>query len=177
MKNNHLNTNKLAMLTKIDVTPLGVLYLAVSERGLIRLDFQTDPKSVEQSLAIKGYTLIEGKNSLLEKAENEILEYFFGNLRSFSTPIDYSDMPIFQTAVLQATQAIPYGSTQTYAEIARQIGHPRAARAVGQAEARNPIPIIIPCHRVIGSDGKLHGYGAPGSVQTKHWLLEHERAL
>lgn len=177
MKISHLNTHKLAMLTKIETTPIGVLYLAVSERGLIRLDFQTDPNSVEQSLANKGYTIIEGENSLLEKAKAEIMEYFFGKLKGFSIQIDWSDMPLFQTTVLQATQAIPYGSTQTYSEIARQIGHPRAVRAVGQAEARNPIPIIIPCHRVIGSDGKLHGYGAPGGVQTKSWLLKHEGAL
>ncbi len=88
--------------------------------------------------------------------------------------IDWSVLTPFQQKVLQATLAIPYGQTRTYAEIAQQVGKPRAARAVGRAEATNPMPVVIPCHRVIGSDGKLHGYGAGEGLPTKAWLLELE---
>jgi methylated-DNA-[protein]-cysteine S-methyltransferase len=75
---------------------------------------------------------------------------------------------------LRAVHAIPYGRLSTYGEIAAQIGNPKSVRAVGRANATNPIPIVIPCHRVIGSDGKLHGYGAPGGLETKAWLLRME---
>jgi len=80
----------------------------------------------------------------------------------------------FQLAALKATQSIPYGQTKTYAEIACEIGKPQAARAVGRAEATNPIPLVIPCHRVIGTDGKLHGYGGGKGIETKAWLLALE---
>jgi len=80
-------------------------------------------------------------------------------------------------AVLQATREIPYGETRTYKEIAERIGRPRAARAVGRAEATNPMPLVLPCHRVIGMDGKLHGYGLAEGVKTKEWLLQMEGAV
>ena len=81
----------------------------------------------------------------------------------------------FQRLALQATFAIPYGRTATYAEIASQLGNPRLARAVGRAEATNPMPLVLPCHRVLGTDGKLHGYGGPGGIGMKEWLLALER--
>ena len=81
----------------------------------------------------------------------------------------------FQQAALRATCAIPRGQTCTYAQIAAQIGRPRAARAVGRAEATNPVPLVIPCHRVVGTDGGLHGYGMAEGLKTKEWLLRMER--
>ncbi|MGB9641062.1 MAG: methylated-DNA--[protein]-cysteine S-methyltransferase [Anaerolineales bacterium] len=177
MKFNHLPSLGYAMLGEINPTPIGSLIISTSEQGLIGLDFQTELSLVEQSLMNKGYTIVREENPLLEKAKVEISEYFSGKRKNFSIPIDWSVLPAFQAKVLKATFTIPYGSTRTYAEIAQQIGHPGAARAVGRAEAKNPIPIIIPCHRVIGSDGKLHGFGAPGGLQTKAFLLQHEGAL
>ena len=88
--------------------------------------------------------------------------------------IDWSVLTPFQERALRATYDIPYGRVKTYGEIAQLLGNPRAARAVGRAEATNPMPLVIPCHRVIGSDGGLHGYGAGEGLATKAWLLELE---
>jgi len=89
--------------------------------------------------------------------------------------VDWSNFSPFQLAALKATMKIPYGQVRTYSDIAAQIGRgPGAARAIGRAEATNPIPIVIPCHRVVGSDGDLRGYGAPGGKDTKAWLLRLE---
>jgi methylated-DNA-[protein]-cysteine S-methyltransferase len=84
-------------------------------------------------------------------------------------------MTPFQAKALQTVYAIPYGETRSYGDIAAAIGQPRAARAVGRANATNPMPLVIPCHRVIASDGSLHGYGGPGGLRTKAWLLDLER--
>jgi methylated-DNA-[protein]-cysteine S-methyltransferase len=84
-------------------------------------------------------------------------------------------MSPFQVQALQLTLNIPYGQTSTYKEIALRLGKPLSARAVGRAEATNPIPLVIPCHRVLGSDGGLHGYGGPGGIKLKAWLLALER--
>jgi methylated-DNA-[protein]-cysteine S-methyltransferase len=104
----------------------------------------------------------------------QIREYLAGERREFELDIDLSAMTAFQEAALRLTLAIPYGRVSTYSEIARQMGKPLAARAVGRAEATSPMPLVIPCHRVLGTDGGLHGYGAPGGVKTKAWLLELE---
>ena len=86
-------------------------------------------------------------------------------------------MTSFQLQVLHLTYHIPYGQTSTYKDIAIQVGKPNAARAVGRVEATNPIPLVIPCHRVLGSDGSLHGYGGPGGIKLKAWLLQLEGAV
>jgi methylated-DNA-[protein]-cysteine S-methyltransferase len=91
--------------------------------------------------------------------------------------VDWSLLRPFQQSVLRATYAIPFGETRTYKEIAEQVGHPNAARAVGRAEATNPMPLVLPCHRVIGMDGKLHGYGMAEGLITKAWLLKLEGAM
>ena len=113
-------------------------------------------------------------NEGLAKSLAQMVEYLDGARRDFDLQIDWSVLTPFQQSVLQATFAIPYGQTRTYAQIAQQVGNPRAARAVGRAEATNPMPVVIPCHRVVGTDGKLHGYGAGDGLKTKAWLLEME---
>jgi methylated-DNA-[protein]-cysteine S-methyltransferase len=110
------------------------------------------------------------------KVINQLADYLNGTLRQFSLALDFSGMRSFQVDVLRLTSQIPYGETRTYKEIAVQIGKEHAARAVGRVEATNPIPLIIPCHRVLGSDGTLHGYGGPGGIKLKAWLLDLEKS-
>ncbi|RLB17664.1 MAG: cysteine methyltransferase [Chloroflexi bacterium] len=110
-------------------------------------------------------------NSLVERAVKEIKEYFRGNRQQFDVPLDLQGTP-FQEAVWQELLKIPYGSTVSYGDIARAIGKPKAVRAVGGANHQNPIALIVPCHRVIGSDGSMTGYGS--GIWRKEWLLKHE---
>jgi methylated-DNA-[protein]-cysteine S-methyltransferase len=107
----------------------------------------------------------------------ELREYLNGRRSAFTIPIDWSLFRPFQREALQAVFRIPYGETSTYRDIAMEIGRPQASRAVGRANATNPMPLVIPCHRVIGRDGKLHGYGGGEGLKTKEWLLKLEGAV
>jgi len=110
----------------------------------------------------------------LQNYLDQLASYFDGQLKRFTLTVEPAGTP-FQQQVWDALLDIPYGDTISYGELARRIGNPNACRAVGAANGRNPISIIIPCHRVIGSNGKLTGYG--GGMANKVWLLEHERAV
>jgi methylated-DNA-[protein]-cysteine S-methyltransferase len=110
----------------------------------------------------------------LATVREQLAEYFAGERQQFDMPVKLAGTP-FQQQVWQELTRIPCGETITYAELARRIGHPTATRAVGHANGRNPVSIIVPCHRVIGADGKLTGYG--GGVDKKQWLLAWERRL
>lgn len=116
----------------------------------------------------------ERDEARLADAVRELREYFAGTRTSFDVPCAAAGTP-FQKQVWAALARIPFGQTVTYGDIARRIGNPNAVRAVGLANGRNPISIIVPCHRVIGSDGSLTGYG--GGIKNKEWLLRHEGAL
>ena len=120
----------------------------------------TDPAWVEDDVPFKDVA-------------QQLDEYFAGDRTDFDVEVDLAGTP-FQLEVWQALQAIPYGETISYAELARRIGRPAAVRAVGSANGRNPVSIIVPCHRVIGADGSLTGYG--WGTTNKAWLLDHERA-
>ena len=108
----------------------------------------------------------------LETCVQQLTEYFVGTRHVFTVPLAPAGTP-FQQQVWQALATVPFGEKRTYAEIARQIGHPEAYRAVGNANGRNKISVILPCHRIVGSDGKLTGYG--GGLWRKEWLLQHEQ--
>lgn len=158
-------------------TPLGSVWVGVNSRGLVAVEIR--PESLEQWVLGLGKRL--GAATLYEPERvavfiQQIEAYLSGELRSFSLPIDWSLMTPFKEQVLRATVAILYGETRSYGEIAAQVGRPGAARAVGRAEATNPIPLVIPCHRVIGADGSLRGYGGAGGLETKSWLLQLEGA-
>jgi len=111
---------------------------------------------------------------MLQQAADELQAYLEGSLKAFSVPLDLSDLSSFQQKVFAEVRQIPWGEVRTYAQVAAQIAQPEAARAVGTALAHNPLMLFIPCHRIIGSDGKLHGFSAPHGVALKAWLLEHE---
>ena len=121
----------------------------------------------------KANGFIKAETPLIQKAAAQVKEYFDGKRKQFKLPLDMRGTE-FQLAVWQALQKIPYGETRSYKEIAASIGRPKAVRAVGMANNRNPISIIVPCHRVIGHDGKLVGYG--GGLPLKQYLLELERS-
>ena len=114
-------------------------------------------------------------NRVVIHARKQLREYFKGKRQAFDVPIDLSRLTEFQRAVLSQVSSIDFGETTTYAEIARKLNKATASRAVGQANAHNPINIIVPCHRVLSASGKLTGYA--GGVKAKEWLLQHEKAL
>lgn len=149
-------------------SPAGPLFLAASRKGLVRLEFEGRVMRVDE----EKFELRESKQALAPYLR-ELNEYFDGERREFSLPLDLRGTP-FQLACWDALLAIPYGETRSYAEIARAIGHPKAFRAVGMANNRNPVAIIVPCHRVIASGGSLCGYG--GGLELKRKLLDLEQA-
>lgn len=162
-------------ISQIPDTPLGTLWIAVTETGLAAIAFRQDQAGFSDWLARHGYNLIEYNEERTAEARRQILEYLAATRTAFTLPLDLGLLNDFQTQVLLATRAIPYGSTTTYGALAEQLGRPRAARAIGRAEATNPLPLVMPCHRVIGKDGSLRGYGGPQGIQNKAWLLELER--
>jgi methylated-DNA-[protein]-cysteine S-methyltransferase len=148
-------------------SPVGTLRLVASEAGLAAILWEHDnPRRVRLEAASE-----DDQHPVLIEAERQLNEYFAGKRKTFSVKLDFIGTP-FQKKVWQAMLRIPFGETRTYGELAKQIGDPRAARAVGAANGRNPIAIIGPCHRVIGASGKLTGYA--GGLDAKERLLALE---
>jgi methylated-DNA-[protein]-cysteine S-methyltransferase len=148
-------------IAKLD-TPVGTVTLVAGALGLRAVLF-ADEAAPEGAVV--------GAHPLLAAARRQLQEYFAGERRTFELPLDLVGTP-FQRRCWLALSSIPYGTTVSYGEQARRLGHPRAARAVGAANARNPISIVLPCHRLVGADGALTGYG--GGLDAKRMLLEHE---
>ena len=172
-----MNQKPSLYIGELQGTPLGDLWLAVSDLGLVAVEWSQSQAEFEAYLT-KRFKRPEAHNpDKVKDAARELREYLSSNRRQFTLPIDWSVMRPFQQEVLKLTFAIPYGETRAYGELAAHIGRPRAARAVGRAEATNPMPLVIPCHRVIGADGKLHGYGGGEGLPTKEWLLKMEGAV
>lgn len=151
-----------SIYASVEHTPLGLISVVMSNLGLTQVLFGPPPAPAAPLTDLAHTVLVQ------------IDEYLRGDRKDFSFPIDWSYMPAFQRAVLKLTLDIPYGEIRTYQQIANQLGKPGAARAVGQAEANNPMPLVIPCHRVVGSDGRMHGYGGAGGIPTKIQLLKME---
>jgi methylated-DNA-[protein]-cysteine S-methyltransferase len=158
-------------------TPIGKLWLAVSDLGLVAVEWGLTQAEFEAYLAKRFKRPVQPAPPRVREAAGQIDNYLAGRQHAFTLDIDWTVLRPFQQAVLQATFEIPYGETRTYKEIAGRIGKPRSARAVGRAEATNPMPLVLPCHRVIGTDGKLHGYGMAEGLKTKEWLLKLEGAV
>lgn len=154
--------------------PLGWCHLQASEVGLVRVDLPAaDAGSVRRGRAWAGVNA--QAEAILERAERELRAFFAGTLTVFTTPVDLTGMTPFGQSVLRACREIPYGQTVSYGELGERAGHPGSARAVGQVMARNPVPFVIPCHRVVGSGGQLTGYG--GGLELKQRLLALERGM
>lgn len=149
-------------------SPIGPLRVFASQAGIRGINFV--PPREDASRASN-----EGRSAVLERAVHQIQEYFAGTRRAFDVPLDMRAVAPFHEAVLREAMAIPFGSVSTYGSLAQRLGRPRAARAVGGALNRNPLPILIPCHRVLGGTGSLVGYA--GGLDAKRYLLRLEGAL
>jgi O-6-methylguanine DNA methyltransferase len=154
-------------------TPIGPLQLFSTSRGLVKLALPNEPRSTAETYIrhLFGPVPIYEDKAAHEQALAELAAYFAGTGRSFDAPLDPRGTP-FQRLVWDAVAAVPYGETRTYGAIAHAIGRPAAARAVGAANGANPLPIIIPCHRLIGANGDLIKYG--GGIDIKRRLLSLE---
>ncbi len=154
-------------------TPIGELLLAASDRGLAAISFETDEDRVERLARIAGPRVLRSPRSV-DGARRELEEYFDGRRRTFDVALDLRALPPFTVSVLDELARVPYGETTTYGQLAQRVGHPGAARAVGTVMNRNRIPIVLPCHRVVGATGDLTGYA--GGLDVKRSLLELEGA-
>lgn len=160
---------------KLHNSPLGDIWAAASADGLIAIDLWQDEERFRQRVVrLKNGLEVVQEPERLADILCQVAEYLQNSRRQFEIAIDWSVMSPFQHDVLEVVSTIPYGSTSTYKDIAARLGKPEAVRAVGRANATNPIPIVIPCHRVLGADGRLHGFSAPGGLETKAWLLRRE---
>ena len=164
--------NKIVSAAFIEKTPAGSLALAATDKGLARLFFCTR-KDYDAFLA-ENHLVEEAPSAIVKEAANQVDEYFKGKRSSFDLPLDLTGQTPFRTKVLHECAKIPFGRMLTYADLAGKSGSPKASRAAGGAMAHNPIALIIPCHRVVGSDKGLHGFSSPGGLKTKAILLTHE---
>ena len=155
-------------------SPVGPLFVAASDQGLASISFDADPDDQLERLArIAGPRVLRSARSV-DEARRELDQYFEGKRRAFDLSLDLRALPPFTLSVLQELARVPYGETTTYGELAARVGRPRAARAVGTVMNRNRIPIVLPCHRVVGAGGNLVGYA--GGLDTKIALLQLEGA-
>jgi methylated-DNA-[protein]-cysteine S-methyltransferase len=153
---------------KMMESPIGELKLVASDKGLVAILWENDnPRRVRLSEAVR-----DERHPVLVETERQLSEYFAGRRKAFSLALDVRGTD-FQKGVWEALLAIPFGETRSYGQLAKQLGNPRATRAVGAANGRNPVSIVVPCHRVIGSSGKLTGFA--GGLDAKAHLLELEQ--
>ena len=151
--------------------PFGPVYLAATDRGLCRIGFRTNERKFANDLLSRGL-LPELSARRLQRERRELQEYLAGRRERFEVSIDLRHVTPFQRKVLAATSRIPFGCCTSYSDIARRIGQPQARRAVGGALNKNPVAIVVPCHRVIAADGSIGGYG--GGLNVKRTLFEIE---
>ncbi len=162
-----------AMTTAVVDSPIGPLTLVATDDALCEIHFPDGraPRRIEG----RGRVVADAReHPVLARAARQLEEYFAGEREQFDVPLAPSGTA-FQRAAWSALSTIPYGATVTYGDQARRLGDVRKSRAVGAANGQNPLPIVVPCHRVVGSDGSLTGFG--GGLETKAWLLDHERRV
>ncbi len=154
-------------------SPIGLINIFFTTAGVKSIDFVDDAENINDDCSSSSFNLhLPGVRKTCKLIYDQFNEYFTGKRKNFELPLVLEGSN-FQLKVWKELQRIPYGETRSYGDIAAAINNPRAARAVGNANNKNPLAIIIPCHRVIGADGKLIGYA--GQLWRKKWLLEHEK--
>jgi methylated-DNA-[protein]-cysteine S-methyltransferase len=176
-------------LAELPTTPIGPIGVAASQAGLVRISLFGLPGLLSPlEDRRRGYgaadfpraqdfircRIAAGAPPFLAHALEQLAEYFARRRQSFDLPVDLSGVPQSHRTILALVKAIPFGRVRTYGELAAEIGKPGGAILVGSANAANPLPLVIPCHRLVGTDRRLHGFAAPGGLQTKAWLLELE---
>jgi methylated-DNA-[protein]-cysteine S-methyltransferase len=154
-------------------SPIGPLLVAATDRGLLRVSFsgQEPGAELEEIARVAGPRVLRAPRSV-ETAHRELDEYFAGSRRAFDLALDLRGLAPFSITVLGELANVPYGNTATYGELAARAGRPKAARAVGMVMNRNPVPVVLPCHRIVGASGSLVGYG--GGLDRKIALLRLE---
>jgi methylated-DNA-[protein]-cysteine S-methyltransferase len=156
-------------------TPIGTLLVATTERGLCRISFDPQPDREAEWLAQSFGVKVLRATKPVDPVRRQLDEYFGGTRTAFELPVDLRQSAPFSRAVLEKLARVPYGQVTTYGALAKAADRPQAARAVGTVMNRNPIPIVLPCHRVVGANGSLVGYG--GGLERKEQLLKLEGAL
>lgn len=158
-------------------TDLGFGGVVAGEEGLLEvfLPFERENREGLAAQILGRHPLAREESPLTRRAADLLARYFAGEPVAIALPVDRSGFTPFQWEVYRTVMTIPYGKVKSYSCVAADIGRPRAARGIGGAMARNPLPIIIPCHRVVGKSGEMTGYSAPGGVVSKLWLLEMEK--
>ena len=158
-----------------DDTAIGALLVGVTDRGLCRITFDPEPERELENLARTYGSRVLRSSKPVARVHRELDEYLEGKRRLFDVELDLRGQPDFYLRVLSELAQVGYGHTTTYGELAQRAGNPRAARAVGTVMNRNPVPIVLPCHRVVGANGSLTGYG--GGLHRKEQLLRLEGAI
>jgi methylated-DNA-[protein]-cysteine S-methyltransferase len=156
-------------------TPVGTLLVATTERGLCRISYDPEPERVAERLAQTFGVRVLRAMKPVDPARRQLAEYFAGARTEFELPIDLRVTGEFNREVLKRLARVPYGQLTTYGALAAEAHRPKAARAVGVVMNRNPLPIVLPCHRVVGANGSLVGYA--GGLERKELLLELEGAI
>jgi methylated-DNA-[protein]-cysteine S-methyltransferase len=156
-------------------TPLGDLLVAVTDRGVCRIEFDPEPERDLESLARDFGLRVLRAPKAVDESRRELTQYFEGSRTRFELPVDLRVAAEFRVRVMHELARVPYGSVTTYGALAAKAGRPAAARAVGTIMNRNPVPIVLPCHRVVGASGSLVGYG--GGLERKEQLLRLEGVI
>jgi len=156
-------------------SPVGTLLVATTDRGLCRISFDPQPEREAEWLAEAFGVKVLRAAKPVDDARRQLEEYFEGERTRFELPVDLRQSAPFSREILKRLARVPHGETTTYGALARAVGRPQAARAVGTVMNRNPIPIVLPCHRVVGANGSLTGYA--GGLERKELLLKLEGAL
>ncbi|MCK4343109.1 MAG: methylated-DNA--[protein]-cysteine S-methyltransferase [Phycisphaerae bacterium] len=159
---------------RIVKTPLGYVGFVATARGVRRVYLPETTKTTLRRAIKNDHNAIGEDDTLLPELADNLRQYFTGEKTDFAVRLDFDDASPFHVAIWKACRQVRYGKTVSYGELARRAGKPGAARAVGTAMSRNPLPIVVPCHRVLKSDGTLGGYSGPGGVELKRRLLEME---